>query len=393
MKTLSIVLPTFNEKDNLEKFVELLLDYQKNIPNYKFQIIISDSHSEDGTIEVAKKLTQRYKNVHYIDVERGLGFGLIKGHQYALKNLNPDILTQIDADGQVEIDVLKKLVEAIEGGYNLALGSRFVKGGKNNLSFSRRMFSAGASWICRIIMGPLNIQEFTNSARAFTPELFKKIDLDSLPWREKTFIVQPAFLNEAIKAGAKYKEVPLVFKNRAEGYSKNKTLNYTYDVITYSIDARLHKLGSNIEFFQTTRRAKTLIKFAIVGFIGTMVDFLFYKAFIWIYAFTPPASKGFSTEIAIISNFVLNNAWTFKHRKTNTNIFQKFFIFNLVSGVGLAIAVFIVYILHEVFGDGLIDLGVRKIAYNNFYFFATIPPVMLWNFLVNHFVTWKNKDN
>ena len=154
MKTLSIVLPTFNEKDNLEKFVEHLLSYQKNIPDYKFEIVIADSHSDDGTKDVALSLVKKHKNVHFIEVERGLGFGLIKGHQYALANLNPDILTQIDADGQVEIEVLKELVEAIEQGYNLALGSRFVKGGKNNLSFTRRMFSAGASWICRIIMGP-----------------------------------------------------------------------------------------------------------------------------------------------------------------------------------------------------------------------------------------------
>ncbi|HEX9059682.1 MAG TPA: hypothetical protein VF941_05860, partial [Clostridia bacterium] len=121
-------------------------------------------------------------------------------------------------------------------------------------SLSRRLFSKGSSFVCRFIMGPLDIQEFTNSARAFTPALFKKMNWERLPWREQTFIMQPAFLHEAILAGAKYEEVPLIFRDRAEGYSKNKTVGYTRDVIAYAIDARLHMWGINIPFFHIIRR-------------------------------------------------------------------------------------------------------------------------------------------
>lgn len=393
MKTVSVVLPTYNEKQNLEKFVLEVLDQSNNLPGWNIEIIISDSNSNDGTKEIAKKLASSNERIHFIEVEKGLGFGLIKGHQYALENLHPDVLSQMDADGQVQADVLVRLVKAIdEQGFNLALGSRFVKGGKNNLSFSRRLFSAGSSLICRLIMGPFDIKEFTNSARAFTPELFNKINLDRLPWKEKTFIVQPAFLNEAILAGAKYKEVPLIFKNRAEGYSKNKTVNYTYDVITYAIDARLNRLGITIHFFKITRRAKTIIKFGLVGFIGTLVDFIFYNFFISNFGIRPATSKGISTEIAILNNFILNHIWTFRHRKTKTNLWQKLGIFNLVSLGGLAIGVLIVKAMHEIFGDGYIFLWGIKIAYYNLYFFATIPPVMIWNFIMNHFVTWKNEE-
>lgn len=392
MRKVVVVLPTFNEKENIESFVKEVLGEEKNMPGYKVEVVIADSNSPDGTGKIAERLSKENPRVHHISVERGLGVGIIRGHQYSLKNLHPDVMAQLDADGQVEAAVLPKLVKAIEDGYSLALGSRFVPGGLNKLSLSRRIFSAGASWVVRVIMGPFNIQEVTNSARAFTPELFKKINLGRLPWKEKTFIVQPAFLNEAILAGAKYKEVPLVFKNRAEGYSKNKTINYTYDVITYSIDARLHKWGINFPFFRATRKAKILIKFGIVGFTGTLVDFIFYKFFINYFGIPPATSKGFSTEVAIINNFFLNHTWTFRHRKTNTSVFQKFGIFNLVSLGGLAIAVVIVKILHEVYGNGFINVFGRDIAYNNFYFFATIPPVMIWNFLINHFVTWKHQE-
>lgn len=391
-KVLSIVLPTFNEKDNLENFVDRVLAQQKNIPDYKFEIVISDSHSTDGTIDVAKNLEKKHKNIHLLEVDRGLGVGLYKGHKYALDHLNPDIMSQLDADGQVDEKVLVELVKAIEDGYTLALGSRFVEGGRNELSLTRRIFTAGSSLVCRVLMGPWDIQEFTNSARAFTPELFKKINWDRLPWEEKTFIMQPAFLNEAIIAGAKYKEVPLIFRNREEGYSKNKTVNYTYDVVTYAIGARLNKWGFDIPFFGLTRKAKTLLKFIMVGFIGTAVDFAFYKLFIF-YGFPPATSKLFSGEIAIINNFMFNNFWTFRYRKTGHSFLRKLLTFNTVSLGGLIMGALIVKALDTLYGDGAINIFGWNLHYTTLYFFATIPPVLIWNFTINHLVTFRNKTN
>lgn len=394
MKIVSVVLPTYNEKANIKNTALKVLEQEKSLPGYEIHVVIADDlRSSDGTEEVARGLVKTSRRVHFIKTEPGLGVGLIKGHQYALENLHPDILAQLDADGQVVPDVLVRLVKTIEEGYSLAIGSRFIEGGKNQLSFGRRVFTYGASTFCRLVMGPSDISEFTNSARAFTPALFKKINLQRLPWREKTFIIQPAFLHEAILAGAKYKEVPLIFKNRLEGYSKNKVFNYTYDVITYCSDARLSQMGFNLPLFSLTRRAKTPVKFGLVGFAGTLVDFFFYKVFINFVGFPPASSKGISTEIAIINNFILNNFWTFRYRRTKTNIWQKLGIFNLVSLGGLVMGVLIVKFLHLTYGDGFIYVFDRPIAYNNFYFFATIPPVMLWNFTVNHLVTWRHQED
>lgn len=394
MKKVSVVLPTYNEKANIEKTVKKVFEQEKNLPGFEISVVVADDiRSSDGAEQIVKQLIKKNKRVHFIKVEPGLGVGLIKGHQYALDYLHPDILAQLDADGQVVPDVLVRLVKAIEEGYSLAIGSRFVSGGKNQLSFVRRIFTYGASIFCRLMIGPWDIGEVTNSARAFTPGLFRKINLGRLPWREPTFIVQPAFLHEAILAGAKYKEVPLIFKNRLEGYSKNKVFNYSYDVIAYCLDVKLHKLGLNIPIFRLSRRAKTVVKFGMVGGIGTLVDFFFYKVFINFFALTPATAKGFSTEIAIINNFILNNFWTFKYRKTKTNIWQKLGIFNVVSLGGLIIGVLIVKYLHLTYGDGFVYLFGRHIAYNNFYFFATIPPVMLWNFTVNHFITWRHQED
>ncbi len=394
MKIVSVVLPTYNEKANIGKTIEKVFEQERNLPGFEIHVVVADDiRSRDGTEEIVKYLMKKDERIHFIKVEPGLGTGLIKGHQYALEHLHPDILAQLDADGQVAPDVLVKLIKAIEEGYSLAIGSRFVSGGKNHLTFIRKIFTYGASLFFRGLVGPWEIREVTNSARAFTPELFNKINFTRLPWKEPTFIIQPAFLHEAILAGAKYKEVPLVFKNRLEGYSKNKVFNYTYDVVTYSLDVFFNRLGIRIRFFYLTRRAKTFVKFSMVGFVGTVVDFLFYKIFINVLSFAPATAKGFSAEIAIINNFVLNNFWTFRYRKTKTNLWQKLGIFNLVSLGGLLMSVFIVKFLHMVYGDGFIYLFGRHIAYNNFYFFATIPPVMLWNFTVNHFITWRHSDD
>lgn len=394
MKKVAIVLPTYNERANISETIRKVLEQEKVLKGYEIYIVVADdTRTTDGTDEIVRRLSAKNQKIHLLKVDPGLGVGLILGHKYSIEKLKPDILAQIDADGQVVPDVLVRLIKAVEEGFDLAIGSRFVEGGKNQLTFGRRLFTYGASVFCSVVMGPSDIKEFTNSARAFTPALFKKINLHRLPWREKTFIVQPAFLHEAILAGAEYKEVPLIFKNRLEGYSKNKVFNYTYDVITYSLDVRLKAWGIKVPLFKISRRAKTPVKFGLVGFTGTLVDFFFYKVFINALGFPPATSKGFSTEIAILNNFILNNFWTFRYRKTKTNLWQKLGIFNLVSLGGLIIGVLIVKFLHLTYGDGFVDIGFRKIAYNNFYFFATIPFVMMWNFMMNHLITWKHKED
>ncbi len=393
MKTVSVLLPTFNEVGNIKSMVEDVLSQGTKLPGHKLEILIVDSLSLDGTARIAKDLEKKYPNVHYLSVEKGLGVAIMKGHQYALEHLNPDILIQIDADEQVDPEIIVRLIKTIEEGNDLAIGSRFVLGGKNLLAPSRKFFSSGASFFCRILMGPFKVHEFTNSTRAFIPELFNKLDIQKLPWKEKTFIIQPAMLHELTLHTKKYKEIPLVFKNRAEGYSKNKVINYIYDVITYSLDIRLNSWGIHIPIFYLTRRAKTLIKFGLVGVTGTTVDFIFYNVFI-VYLGTPPAtSKAFSTEIAIVNNFILNHVWTFRHRKNTSPIYSKFATFNLISLGGLLIGVLIVKLLDLIYGEGTVNILGVNVAYYNLYFFATIPPVMIWNFTINHFITWRNKGD
>lgn len=253
-KKLVIILPTYNEVLNIKKIVSRVLDQEKKSVGWRYEIIISDSASPDGTGKLADSLAKKNSHIHYIDVEKGLGVGLIKGFNYAVKNLKPDALAQLDADGQIDPEILPKMTKAIDDGNDLVIGSRFMKGSLYTLPFARKFLGLCSSLVCRVLIGPISIHEFTASARAFTPDLYKRINLNKVYWKEKTFIVLPSFLNEAIAVSKKYKEIPLICRRRELSYSKNKIINYTYDIITYSFDCRFKKLGFKYNFFDWSRK-------------------------------------------------------------------------------------------------------------------------------------------
>ncbi len=227
MKKVVVVLPTYNEKDNIEEMVSNVLDQSKNIPDFNLEVLISASHSPDGTLELAQKIASKNPKVHALDViDRGIGVGFIKGHEYAIEKLGADILVQMDADLSHDPADIPKMLEEIKKGYDLVLGSRLIPGGANKLQWHRQLFSFGASLFCRIMLGLWNVHDFTPSFRAFTKELFLKIDKNKIPWQSKTFIFQPAFIYTAIEAGAKFTEVPIIFVDRRKGRSKAKIIEY-----------------------------------------------------------------------------------------------------------------------------------------------------------------------
>lgn len=385
-----VVTPTYNEKNSIERVINLILAQEGKVDGFEIHVLVVDSHSPDHTGEIAKKIADKNSRVHFLDIqERGLGRAIISGYDYALGKLNADVLMQIDADLQHDPNEIPLFLKKIEEGFEYVQGSRYVKGGENRISLARQLFSFGASFICRSLTGIWEITDFTPSYKAYTRGLYDRMNKSAIPWQGTTFLIQPAAVVEAHKVDARMVEVPIKFQNRRADRSKNEVANYIIDILGYGLEVRLSNWGINFPVLTWARRSKTFIKFGIVGLMGTIVDFIFYNIFIGFFHIRPATSKGFSTEIAILNNFTLNDLWTFKQRKTGKNIWQKLGIFNLVSLGGLIIGVLIVKILHSLYGDGVLSLGSIKIQYYNLYFFATIPPVMVWNFFMNHFVTWK----
>lgn len=394
VKNVVVVVPTYNEQGSIKEAALQILAQTGKVPGFNIEVLVVDSHSPDGTGEIARRLAEENPKVHFLDVKmRGLGLAIVSGYKYALDKLDADILMQIDADLQHDPGDIPKFLKKIQEGFEFIQGSRFAKGGANKISASRQIFSLGMSITCRLLTGIWEISDFAPSYKAFTKNLYQKLDQSSIPWHGTTFLISPALVVEASRAGAKMTEVPIVFRDRVMDRSKNEIANYIIDVLGYGLEVRLSKWGIKLPVLFLARRSKTFIKFGSVGFVGTMVDFIFYNILIGTFSIRPATSKAISTEIAILNNFIFNNIWTFKKRKTRNTFFGKLLIFNIISLGGLAIGVLIVKFLHIVYGDGTVKIGFLEIPYYNLYFFTTIPPVMTWNFLMNHYVTWKKEED
>lgn len=389
-----VVAPTFNEKGSIKKVIEQILDQNGKINGFEIHVLVADSHSPDGTGKIAEKIASKNSKVHFLDIqERGLGLAIIKGYEYALNILNADVLMQIDADLQHDPNEIPKFLKKINEGYEYVQGSRLIKGGVNKIDPIRQLFTFGSSLVCRILTGIWKISDFTPSFKAYQAEAFRKMDKSSIPYHGTTFLIQPAAVVEADRAGLKMVEVPIVFRKRGSDRSKNEIANYVLDILGFCLEVRLSKWGIKLPILYWVRKSKTFLKFGFVGFVGTLIDFIFYNLFIGYLGFRPATSKAISTEIAILNNFSWNNLWTFKKRRTKNTFWAKLLIFNFVSFGGLAIGVLIVKFLHLIYGDGILNIGPLGIQYYNLYFFATIIPVMTWNFVMNHYFTWRrDKD-
>lgn len=343
---LVVNIPTYNEAENIEEIVKKVLTQAKNLPGIDLHVLVSDSHSTDGTAQIVKKISRLNPKVHYLDVrQRGLGVGLVKGHRYARNHLKADILAQMDGDLSHDPAALPQMVEYIKKGYDLVNGSRLMPGGQNLLGWHRRIFTSGSALYCKLAWGTFNISEYTTSYRVFTRELFEKIDLSLVPWRAKTYIVQPAFLYAAIVAGAKIKEVPIVFQDRKKGYSKAKIIAYTLDVLKFGLAVRFQK-------------SKTLIKFLMVGtasyflnavtlgllnrgqiynltvLVNPLLSFIPSQNAPQFFFLTPDrlfVASVISIELSIIFNFIFHENWTFKSRSHEGSAVFRFLKFNVTS--------------------------------------------------------------
>lgn len=344
---LVVNIPTYNEKENVEEIIKKVLSQAKKLPDIDLHVLVSDSHSPDGTAEVVKRIASVNPKVHYLDVkEIGLGIGIIKGHRFAVDKLKADILAQLDGDLSHDPITLPQMVGYIKSGYDLVVGSRLMKGGRNLLGWHRRLFTRGSALYCKISWGTFNLTEYTNSYRVFTKKIFEKIDLKKVPWRAKTYIIQPAFLYAAITAGAKIKEVPITFIDRKNGYSKAKIVSYTLDVLKFGIQTRLEK-------------SKTFIKFLTVGTFSYLVNAialgLLNRGSIYslrildkpLLSFIPAVENApqflfinldrlfvasvTAIELSIILNFFLHENWTFKNRSHHGPGVLRFFKFNITS--------------------------------------------------------------
>jgi dolichol-phosphate mannosyltransferase len=209
-----VILPTYNEAENLERIVDAVLE---QLPESR-RVLIVDDNSPDGTGEIADGLAGTDDSIAVLhrDRKEGLGPAYLAGFRVALDGGAQRII-EMDADFSHDPAYLPELIAATERA-DLAIGSRYVPGGGiTDWGPVRRFISRGGSAYARAALG-LPIKDLTGGFKCFRRIVLETIDLDTIEARGYAFQVETTY--RAIKAGFRVVEVPIVFKDRADGTSK-----------------------------------------------------------------------------------------------------------------------------------------------------------------------------
>ena len=213
-----VIIPTYNEKENIEKIIRKVFSLE-----FFFEILIIDDGSPDGTAEIVKQLQQEYPALH-LEERRGklgLGTAYIHGFKWALSRPQYQYIFEMDADFSHNPDDLIKLRTACTEGADIAIGSRYVKGvNVVNWPMSRVLMSYFASMYVRIITG-ISIQDATAGFKCYRREVLATIPMNKIKFVGYAFQIEMKFT--AINYGFNVVEVPIIFTDRTEGTSKMST--------------------------------------------------------------------------------------------------------------------------------------------------------------------------
>jgi len=247
-----IIIPTYNEKQNIEFLVNSLLSLGKNL-----YVLIIDDNSPDGTSEIANQLKKKYQEVHVLHRKGKLGLGTayVEGFKYALEN-GAQYIFEMDADLSYSPKFIPDFLEAIKT-YDLVVGSRYIGGVRVlNWPFRRIILSKIGTQYVRMITG-LPVTDVTSGFRCFRREVLETIDLDKIKSKGYSFQIEMIF--KVFHKGFRIGEIPIVFEERKNGQSKiNKEIvfeamwliwklqiEYNVEVVFHSVRKILRKIIKN----------------------------------------------------------------------------------------------------------------------------------------------------
>ena len=318
-----LIVPTYNERDTIGPLIEALEAVFKKIP-YDMNILVVDNNAPDGTAETVRKKGKNYPNVHVItEAKQGLGAAYIRGMKHAIDVLHADTVMEMEADFSHKPEDVPRLLHALDEGADFVIGSRYVQGGTipHDWGLLRKTMAKWGNIFARHIVGLYTVHDCTAGFRAMRSSVIRSIDLERLSVQGCAF--QIALLYQAITSGARVQEIPVEFVDRVKGTTK---LGFA-DMREFIIHAWWLRL----------EHSKTFMRFAVVGASGVLVN---------LGSFTVLINSGLnkflaspiSIELSIISNFLLNNFWTFSERNTKHRFHIKGLMFNIVSLIALSIS-------------------------------------------------------
>lgn len=336
-------------------------------------ILVVDDSSPDGTADEVREVSKKYQNVHLLVNQKkmGLGGAYLSGMKYAVEKFNPDIFFEFDADLSHDPKLVPQFLAKLEQGYDLVLGSRYIKGGSipHNWGLKRKFYSVVGNMIIMTVLTDFRVRDWTTGYRALRRKVYEAVY--PLLGEERFFgyTFQIGFLHKAVRLGFKVGEVPLNFVDRTLGRSKLGA-EYIKNTLVYIFKARFLELSK-------------FIKFGTVGFVGYIINastlalFTTFWNIEWI-------SWLLSTEMAIISNFTLNNIWTFKSDKITgaSKIASKFFQFNLTSAGALLIQTTV-----GTAGVAIFGTQYRQVLLPLIILFLVLP----YNWLMYNKIIWRKR--
>ncbi len=308
----AIIIPALNERANLEQLLPKLESYQ---------VYIVDDGSTDGT----QQLCSNWSNVNL--VERHRRMGLVSAIMEGFRKLPVDCRYAIVMDSDFSHDpsyIPELLKTAVRTEADLVVGSRYVPGGKNGDTFIRRLISLGGNIAFRSTFSA-KVKDATSgfrvySARAMNFLLESNIQEPISP----SYAGQIDILRRLLGAKFKVAEHPIVFYKRNEGKSKLKT----------------NDIGS---FLSLILKKGNVLRYVIVGASGVIVNLLILGL---LFGYTHFLAEPLAVEASVVSNFVLNNKFTFRNKTTiNSKFLYRFGKFTFFSIVGIVANTGIVYVL------------------------------------------------
>ena len=250
----SIILPTYNEVENIKDLIDQILEVCKQ-HSILSTIVVVDDNSPDNTSEVVKKAMQTSDNINLVQRtgKLGLGTAYIAGIKYALKNLNPDLIMTMDADFSHNPKHIPSFIEKIKEGYDVILGSRYIPGGGiGNWGIHRTIMSRGANYLAKFIL-KLNTKDNTTGYRCYKKNVLQSINLDAIKSNGYSFLMEMIYWCQ--KNNFKIEETPIFFDIRRHGASKIskkeifRALNTLFRLkfmkpVTYTVANKRFKLAS-----------------------------------------------------------------------------------------------------------------------------------------------------
>jgi dolichol-phosphate mannosyltransferase len=354
---LSVIIPTYNEKDNVASLVERV---RQTLAGRDYEIIFVDDNSTDGTIAIAEGLAARYPVKLFVRRgEKGLATAVVHG----LKQASGGIIGVMDADLQHPPEVLADLLKAIENGADIAFASRYVKGGGcPGWDTTRKIISRVALMVSHLLLpSSRRVKDPLTGFFMFRRENVSVERLKPIGYKISLEVMLTGDFKNVV-------EVPFIFEERSAGKSKlrpQQQIDYLKHI--FSLMARTGELAM-------------FIKFVAVGLSGVVVN----EGVYWLLTrFTGLEHYDYwavviGIEISIITNFVLNDVFTFAKKRAGTSFFSRLLKFNLIcfAGAGIQWGLFMLFTR---------TAGVYDLLSN----FIGIVVAFLWNYFVNRNWTWK----